>query len=86
MERDLDRYGTTRPIVGLLIAIALIGAINWGLVGFFNYNLVDAIFGGGAAETTSTASRIVYAIVGLSALALLPFLPALLPRREVPGT
>ena len=61
----------------ILITIAIIGALNWGLIGFFNFNLVDAIFGGGSAEQTSTASRIVYAIVGLSGLAALAMLPKL---------
>jgi uncharacterized membrane protein YuzA (DUF378 family) len=51
-----------------LLAILIIGAINWGLIGFFNWNLVDAILGGGAREETSAASRVVYALVGLSGL------------------
>lgn len=41
--------------------VILIGAINWGLIGFFDYNLVGAIFGGGLA-------RIIYAVVGVCAL------------------
>ena len=47
-------------------ALAIIGAINWGLVGVFQYNLVDQLFG-----PMSTLSRIVYGLVGLSGLALL---------------
>lgn len=46
--------------------LTIIGGINWGLVGFFNYNLVNSIFG-----EDSTLSRIIYAIVGLSALYLI---------------
>ena len=66
----------SRNIVGLIVVVlAIIGALNWGLVGFFNYNLVDAIFGGGVHEQTSAASRVVYAIVGLAGLASLYFLP-----------
>lgn len=60
-----------------LIIIAIIGALNWGLIGFFNFNLVDAIFGGGSAEQTSTLSRIVYAIVGLCGLGALVMLAKL---------
>ena len=45
------------------LALVVIGALNWGLVGFFDYNLVDALFGEG-----STLSRVVYALVGLAAL------------------
>jgi uncharacterized membrane protein YuzA (DUF378 family) len=60
-----------------LIVIAIIGALNWGLIGFFNFNLVDAIFGGGSAEHTSAFSRVIYAIVGLCGLAALFMLPRL---------
>lgn len=59
------------------LVLALIGAINWGLIGFFNWNLVDALLGGGAREMTSGASRIIYALVGLSGIAVLFFLPRL---------
>jgi uncharacterized membrane protein YuzA (DUF378 family) len=43
--------------------LVIIGAINWGLIGFFGFDLVASIFG----EMT-IASRIVYALVGISAL------------------
>ena len=55
--------------------LAIVGALNWGLIGFFNWNLVDAIFGGDAREMTSTASRVVYALVGLAGLVALFSLP-----------
>lgn len=47
-------------------AIAIIGALNWGLVGVANVNVVDLIFGAG-----SVVSRIIYILVGLSGVALL---------------
>lgn len=50
----------------VVIAIVIIGALNWGLVGFVNFNLVDYILGVG-----SIASRVVYAVVGLSGIAIL---------------
>jgi uncharacterized protein len=62
----------TNGLAKLLLTIAIIGAVNWGLVGFFNWNLVDAIFGGGAREETSAFSRFIYAIVGLAGLAAIP--------------
>ena len=58
-----------------LIVIAAIGAVNWGLIGFFNFNLVDAILGGGAREETSMLSRVIYAIVGVAGVAALAMLP-----------
>lgn len=48
--------------VALLFSI--IGAINWGLIGFFQFDLVAAIFGG----QTSLLSRIIYGIVGIAGL------------------
>ena len=67
----------------ILIAIAIVGAVNWGLIGFFNFNLVDAIFGGGAAEETSGASRVVYALVGLCGLLAAVMLPRLRERSDL---
>ncbi|GEO26545.1 hypothetical protein AAC03nite_23300 [Alicyclobacillus acidoterrestris] len=43
--------------------LMLIGGLNWGLIGFFNYNLVDTLFG-----PMSGLSRTIYAVVGLGAL------------------
>lgn len=43
-----------------------VGALNWGLVGAFNFNLVNAILG-----SVPTVERVVYVLVGLSALAML---------------
>ena len=47
-------------------AIAIIGALNWGLIGLFQLNLVEQIFGGMTAIT-----RVIYILVGLSGIALL---------------
>lgn len=59
-----------------LIALVIIGAINWGLVGFFEWNLVAALFTGSGVEEASIGSRIVYALVGLAGL----FVAFVLPR------
>ena len=45
------------------LAIALIGCINWGLVGLLNFNLVEFLFGNGTILT-----RIVYIIVAVAGL------------------
>ena len=41
--------------------LVLVGAVNWGLVGLFNFDLVGAIFG-----DMSTLSRIIYVLIGVS--------------------
>jgi len=79
---DNTTHNKTDVIAKVLMILAIIGAVNWGLIGFFNWNLVDAIFGGGAAEETSGASRVVYALVGIAGLASLGLLPKL---HAVPG-
>ena len=50
-------------IDNIALALVIIGAINWGLIGLFNFNLVDTLFGVGSA-----LSRIVYSLVGISGL------------------
>jgi uncharacterized membrane protein YuzA (DUF378 family) len=52
---------TTLDWIALIILI--IGGLNWGLIGFFHFNLVAAIFG----DMTAIA-RIIYGLVGLAAL------------------
>lgn len=47
----------------IALVLVVIGGINWGLVGLFNFNLVAAIFG----EAT-ILSRIIYDLVGLAAI------------------
>ncbi len=50
-------------IVRVATVLTIIGGVNWGLVGAFEFNLVDAIFGEG-----SVVSRVIYVVVGISAL------------------
>jgi uncharacterized membrane protein YuzA (DUF378 family) len=69
--------GGSSAITKTIVMVAIIGALNWGLVGFFQFNLVDAIFGGIAPEQPSVASRVVYMIVGLCGLASVFLLPKL---------
>ena len=52
-----------RAINLVTLLLVIIGGLNWGLVGLFGFDLVAAIFG-----AMSPLSRIVYALVGLSAL------------------
>jgi uncharacterized membrane protein YuzA (DUF378 family) len=47
------------------LVLVIIGGLNWGLVGIFNFDLVASIFG-----VMSAISQIVYVLVGLSALYL----------------
>lgn len=47
------------------LVIALIGAVNWGLIGFFRFNLVTFLFGDMVWVT-----RIIYALVGICGLYL----------------
>ena len=47
----------------IALILIIIGALNWGLIGIFNFNLVETIFGG-----FSVISRIIYALVGIAGL------------------
>jgi len=61
-------------IINLICFIlVIIGGLNWGLIGFFNYNLVSVIFGGASTGTYPTWAYIIFAIVGLASLWCLSF-------------
>ena len=48
------------------LTLVIVGAVNWGLIGFFKFDLVNFLFG-----NMSWVSRVVYALVGLAGLYLL---------------
>ena len=52
----------------LALTLAIIGAVTWGLIGFFSFDLVAFIFG-----NMSWLARIIYAIVGICGLYLITF-------------
>ncbi len=54
----------SKPFDWTALTLVIIGAVNWGLIGFFQFDLVATIFGG----MDSWISRIIYAIVGLAGL------------------
>lgn len=59
-----------RTLQRIALTLVIIGAINWGLIGFFDFDLVAAIFGG----QDSFLSRVIYSLVGLSGLVCLTLL------------
>ena len=52
-----------RTLYCIALTLVVVGGLNWGLVGAFDFNLVNAIFGGLPA-----LERLIYILVGLSAL------------------
>lgn len=50
------------------VILAAIGAINWGLVGLFDFDLVAAITTAGKFGETNVISRIVYVVVGVAGI------------------
>ncbi|GAB6087995.1 DUF378 domain-containing protein [Alkaliphilus crotonatoxidans] len=54
----------------LALILVIVGALNWGLIGLFQYDLVAALFGG----QESLLSRIVYSLVGLAGAYCISFL------------
>lgn len=49
----------------LALTLVIIGALNWLLVGLFEWDLVSAILGGDSHRESSAISRIIYTIVGI---------------------
>jgi uncharacterized protein len=52
----------------IALILVVIGAVNWGLIGFFNFDLVRAIFG-----DMTLFSRIIYSLVGIAGLYALSY-------------
>lgn len=62
-DYKFKRRITMKIIDKIALILIIIGAINWGLIGLFNFNLVAAIFG-----DMTLLSRIIYSLVGISGL------------------
>ncbi|KGP76846.1 membrane protein [Desulfosporosinus sp. Tol-M] len=56
------------------LILVIVGALNWLLVGVFQWDLVTAIFGGDTFRNSSILSRLIYALVGLAGLYSISFL------------
>ena len=57
-----------KAIYYIVLVLVIIGAINWGLVGFFGLDLVAFLFG-----SMSVLSRIIYAVIGICGLYAISF-------------
>jgi uncharacterized membrane protein YuzA (DUF378 family) len=55
-----------RTIYWIALTLVVVGAVNWGLVGIAQFDLVAALFGG----TSAALARVVYTLVGIAGLAL----------------
>lgn len=53
-----------KPLHWIALALVIVGAVNWGLVGLLQFDLVAAVFGG----QSEILSRIVYSLVGASGI------------------
>ena len=62
MEKE-DCAMNSKGLDYTLLTLVIIGAVNWGLIGFFRFDLVAFLFG-----NMSWLSRIIYAVVGISGL------------------
>lgn len=56
------------------LILVIVGAINWFLVGVFQWDLVTAIFGGDTFRASSGLSRLIYTLVGIAGLYSISFL------------
>lgn len=57
----------------IALLLVIVGALNWLLVGLFQWDLVAALFGGDSLRESSAFSRIIYSLVGLSGLYAISF-------------
>lgn len=64
----------------IAFVLAIVGAIVWGLVGIFDYNVVAAIFGAG---NSAVISRVIYTLVGISGLWLILYWAIYKPFKQI---
>ncbi len=57
----------------LALTLVIIGALNWLLIGLFEWDLVSALFGGDVTRDSSVFSRIIYTIVGIAGIYAIRF-------------
>ena len=67
----------TKILDNILLALVIIGAINWGLIGFFRFDLVAFLFG-----AMSWFSRVIYALVGISGIYLISVFGRILSMKD----
>ena len=46
----------------IALVLTIVGALNWGLIGFFDFNLVTSLFG----DTTNVIPRIIYSVIAIA--------------------
>ena len=56
----------------IALALTIIGAVNWGLIGLFQFDLVASVFGGG--DQLAGFPRVIYTLVGISGLVCISLL------------
>ena len=61
--RNLKRRKMMKTLQKVCLVLTIIGALNWGLIGLFDFNLVATLFG-----TDNVITRIVYVLVGIAGI------------------
>lgn len=64
--KHIELY-TMKTLNLVAMVLVVVGGLNWGLVGLLNFDLVATVFG-----VASTLTRLVYVLVGVSAVLVLP--------------
>ena len=77
--QEAPKKSTMTAIADTVWFIAALGAINWGLIGFFNINVIDRLF-------ADRPTRVIYAIVGIAGVVALFLLPMLKVKTTVGRT
>jgi uncharacterized membrane protein YuzA (DUF378 family) len=77
----MDKAKALNIVNAIAPILVSIGAINWGLIGLFKYNLIEEVFSdGGSALSTSTLAKIIYILIGLAALWNIGLIPRLMKK------
>lgn len=82
----MDKDKLMRIVNGTAPVLVSLGALNWLFIGLFEYNVLEEVLGdGGSATSTTTLAKIVYILIGASAvytLGLIPMIQKKLKKEE----
>jgi uncharacterized membrane protein YuzA (DUF378 family) len=70
-----------KSVFWIALVLVVVGAVNWGLVGLFQFDLVAALFGGASAPL----ARVVYTLVGIAGVVLAATSTAMAGARHTPA-
>jgi uncharacterized membrane protein YuzA (DUF378 family) len=78
LEDNMDKAKAMNIVNVTAPVLVSLGALNWGLIGLFKYNVIEEVLGnGGSATDSEPLAKVVYVLIGASAVYTLGLIPVI---------